>query len=129
MASGRAFKTGGPARGAVTLLDDRVARPLHKGTVPGANRGAEVGNPACGDVLVMHVRLAGDCVEAAGFECLGSPFQQAVASILCEEVTGMQVSAARSMREQELLDLMPDLPARHRHLVRLSLDALRSALA
>jgi len=112
----------------VTLLEERLRNPVHKGGAAAGLCRAEAGNPACGDVLELRLRVEGGVVREAGFECLGSPYQQAVASVLCDVVAGLTVHAARGLGAEDVLQRIPDLPARHRHLARIGVDALRAAL-
>ncbi len=104
-----------------------MAEPKYLGPLEGAATG-EVGNPACGDVLRFHVRLEGDVVEAAGFESLGSPYQLATASILCDCILGGTVAEARERGPGCVLEKLPDLPERNRYLARLAIEALQLAL-
>ena len=110
------------------LLDERMRDPVHMGPLPDATGHGEVGNPACGDVVRFHVRTGDGIVQAARFESVGSAYQVAAASVLCDCVIGQTVEAARSCDEEEVLRRLPDLPRNKHHLARLAVDALRRAL-
>lgn len=112
----------------VSLLEDRMRQPTRLGSLPSANAVAAVGNPACGDVVTLYMRIEDDVINDASFESLGSAYQLATASVLCDCVVGQHVDEARSRTTACILDKLPDLPQRHRYLARLSLDALRKAL-
>ncbi len=112
----------------VTLLDERMARPIHQGPMEDASVSVEVGNPACGDVLRLHLHLHEGIIRAASFESLGSPYQVATADILCDCVTGQAIDEARGRTPDCVLEKVPDLPRRSRYLARLAIDALNLAL-
>lgn len=112
----------------VTLLEERMRTPTGHGRLAGANAVAAVGNPACGDVLTLHLRIKDGCIADAAFESLGSAYQLATASVLCDCIRGQSLDEARSRTSQSVLEQLPDLPQRHRYLARLSIDALHKAL-
>jgi len=88
-----------------------------------------VGNPACGDVITIYIRLDGDKIAQAGFQSMGSVYQLATASVLCDCVTGQTIVEARARTPTCILEKLPDLPERHRYLARLALEAMQSALS
>ncbi len=103
--------------------------PVHHGLLDNANAVGEVGNPACGDLVTLHLRIEDDKVVAAGFESLGSPYQLATASVLCDCVLGFDLAHARQRTPMCVLEKLPDLPRRNRYLARLAIEALHRALA
>lgn len=113
----------------VSLLQERMREPLHEGPLVGANCVGSVGNPACGDVVTMHVLTSGGIIKAASFESVGSAYQLATASILCDCVVGHTVEHAKAQTHADVLDCLPDLPQDKRYLARLALEALQRALA
>lgn len=124
---GQAFGHRGPLP-RVTLLRERMEHPLHQGPVDGATGRGSVGNPACGDVVTVEIRVDGERIEAAGFQSIGSPYQLAVASVLCDCIIGGTVAQARQRSPECMLERLPDLPARKRYLARLSLEAMLRAI-
>lgn len=111
----------------VSLLQDRMAAPRHHGPMSDATHVGAVGNPACGDVVTLYVRLADDRIQAASFESIGSPYQLATADVLCDCIQGQAVADALRRGPDCVLDRLPDLPAKQRYLARLAIDALHRA--
>ncbi len=111
-----------------TLLQERMSAPVHHGPLDDATVVASLGNPACGDVLTLHLRLVGDTVAAASFESLGSPYQLATASVLCDCIVGGTLESARARSPTCVLEKLPDLPRNARYLARLAVDVLHKAL-
>ena len=112
----------------VPLLDERMQMPLHHGPMEQADGVGAVGNPACGDVVTVYVRLHGDVVEEARFESMGSPFQLATASVLCDVACGRTIAEVLSMGSRPVIDRLDGLPRAKYHLARLALDALQLAV-
>ena len=106
-----------------------MRHPRHLGPLPAANSNAAVGNPACGDVLTLHLRIDGETIHEARFESLGSAFQLATASVLCDALGGLPVADAEALAPEAILVALPELPQQHNYLARLAIDALRRALA
>lgn len=107
-----------------------MAAPRHHGDLPDATHVGAVGNPACGDVVTLYLRIGeDDVVEEARFESIGSPYQLATADVLCDCVTGETVAEAEARGPECVLKRLPDLPEGQRYLARLAIDALRRALA
>jgi len=102
--------------------------PLHQGAIPHADAVGAVGNPACGDVVTLYLGIDDGVVRRAGFESVGSVYQLATASVLCDCVLGGDLRQARERTPDCVLEKLPDLPARHRYLARLAVEALGRAL-
>lgn len=103
-----------------------MRQPRHLGRPDGTTHEGSVGNPACGDVLTLHLRIEAGRIQAAGFDSMGSAYGLAVADVLCDHLHG--VPADDLPDATRLLALLPDLAQRHRYLARLAVDALQAAL-
>ncbi len=112
----------------MTLLQDRIDEPLHLGPMVGPSAVGAVGNPACGDVVTLYLRIDEGTIQEASFESIGSKYQLATASVLCDCVVGQRIDEARARTPHCVLEKLPDLPDRNRYLAHLAIDALRRAL-
>ncbi len=112
----------------VTLLEQRLRNPPHLGSLEGATAVGAVGNPACGDVVTLYLRIEDGRIHAAGFESMGSAYQLATASVLCDCVQGLTVKEARDLGPGCVETRLPDLPQKVRYLSRLAIEALGRAL-
>lgn len=113
----------------MSLLADRMHDPIHLGAMPDADAVGMVGNPACGDVVTVYLRVDGDVIHAASFESVGSAYQLATASVLCDHLVGRSLADAGHESADAILEALPDLPRNKHHLARLAVDALERALA
>lgn len=113
----------------VSLLEERIRTPLHQGIMHDADAKGAVGNPACGDVVTVYLRIRDGRIEAASFESIGSAYQLATASVLCDCIAGQTVDEASARGPNCVLKRLPDLPTNKRYLARLAIDALQRAFA
>ena len=103
--------------------------PRNAGVVPDADVSVQVENPACGDVLQLTLKLAGDHIEDIRFLAKGCVASMACGSALTELVRGQTVEGDRELRREELVRDVGGLPAASSHAGHLALDALTAALA
>ncbi|MGI8824584.1 MAG: iron-sulfur cluster assembly scaffold protein [Chloroflexota bacterium] len=65
------------------------------------------GNPGCGDIVVMYLRLDGDDrVAEASFQGEGCTISLAAASMLTEDVVGKTLDEVRQMSFEDIIDAM-----------------------
>jgi nitrogen fixation protein NifU and related proteins len=108
--------------------------PRHVGPPSGAQRRGEARNEACGDVVVIWLKLrearAGEApvVEAAGFKAQGCPAAMAAAAGACEVLAGLRADEglATALSEAFSVKFGPPRPA-HRHALALACEAAAAA--
>lgn len=76
------------------IILDHYRNPRHKHALEPADRAVEANNPLCGDEIDLMLRLRDDSITEAGFLGRGCSISQASASMLCEAVSGMDVTSA-----------------------------------
>ncbi len=102
--------------------------PLHHGRMAEADGVGAVGNPACGDVVTVFVRLDAGRITDARFDSMGSPYQLATASVLCDVLAGKTPEEVLAMSARPVVDLLQGLPREKYHLARLAVDAAQLAV-
>lgn len=107
---------------------DHFEHPRNPGTVTDPDASVQVANPACGDVLKLTLRLAGNQIEEIRFLAKGCVPSMACGSALTELVHGMTVDTARALKRELLVDAVGGLPPASLHASHLALDALAAAL-
>ncbi len=112
----------------VSLLEQRLQEPAHLGPMESPSAVGAVGNPACGDVVTLYLRIEDGRIRQASFESIGSRYQLATASVLCDCVLGQKLEEAKQRGPDCVLKRLPDLPARNRYLAHLAIDALQRAI-
>jgi nitrogen fixation protein NifU and related proteins len=107
---------------------DHFQHPRNVGKLPNATAAVEVTNPVCGDVLHLAARVANGRIAEARFLCQGCTTAIACASILTEELTGKNISDARSITAESISSQLGDLPPATMHAAQLAADALVALL-
>ena len=71
-----------------TVILDHAKKPRNFGPLEGATCVAEGRNPLCGDHIKVYARVAGDTIEAVGFEGSGCAISTASASLMTQIAKG-----------------------------------------
>ena len=80
-----------------TVILDHYKKPRNFGPLEGATCVAEGRNPLCGDHIKVYARVAGDTIEAVGFEGSGCAISTASASLMT------QIAKGRSRAEIDVI--------------------------
>ncbi|HEU4329046.1 MAG TPA: iron-sulfur cluster assembly scaffold protein [Roseiflexaceae bacterium] len=91
---------------AIENLLDHYERPRNRGALDNADVTLPGGNPGCGDVVTIYLKLdeAGKRVEKVTFEGQGCTISQAAASMLTEMVEGRPLSTIDDMDFNDMID-------------------------
>ncbi|GAB4206783.1 MAG: iron-sulfur cluster assembly scaffold protein [Roseiflexaceae bacterium] len=91
---------------AIENLLDHYERPRNRGALDDADVTLPGGNPGCGDVVTIYLKLdqAGERVEKVTFEGQGCTISQAAASMLTEMVEGRPLSTIDDMDFNDMID-------------------------
>jgi nitrogen fixation NifU-like protein len=82
------------------VILDHYRRPRNKGELEGSTHDVTMNNPLCGDVIELHLQVAGDRIEDARFEGRGCSISQAAASMMTGELEGRTVPEALALAEK-----------------------------
>lgn len=84
----------------------RYKNPQNKGVIENADIVYEDGNPSCGDVVRIYVKLSPDKtkIEDVKWTGKGCTISQVSADILADIVKGKSVEEARKLEKKELID-------------------------
>ncbi|HMO58764.1 MAG TPA: iron-sulfur cluster assembly scaffold protein [Roseiflexaceae bacterium] len=93
---------------AIEYLLDHYQNPRNSGTLEDADVTMPGGNPGCGDVVTIYLKVdqAHDAIERVTFEGQGCTISQAAASILTELVAERPLSAIEAMDFNDMIDLL-----------------------
>src|SRR5512146_9991 len=103
--------------------------PRNAGEVAEPDAVVQIENPACGDVLKLSLKIAGDRIEEIRFLAKGCVCSMACGSALTELVANKTVKQAGALSREELVRAVGGLPPASSHAAQLALDALNAALS
>jgi nitrogen fixation NifU-like protein len=114
------------------LLDnilDHYQNPRNHGPLADADVSRPGGNPGCGDLVTIYLKVRDGKIQAISFEGQGCTISQAAASILTEHVQGLPVEQAREMDYEFLIDELGEEVVKTRpRCATLGLDTLKATL-
>ena len=111
--------------------------PKNMGEIKNADGVATVGNPVCGDVMKITIKIAGSGKREAGskkiadikFQTLGCGAAIATSSVLTELAKGKTLKAAEKISKKDIVKALGGLPSNKLHCSLLAVDALKKAIA
>src|SRR5918999_4043276 len=94
---------------------DHFQHPRHKGRLEGADVQLGGGNPGCGDLITVYLKVGeDDRVEAVSFDGEGCTISQAGGSIVTELIEGLSLEEVKALGTQTMYDEMGEDVVRSR---------------
>ncbi len=107
---------------------DHFANPRNIGEISDADGVGTVGNPICGDMTTVYIRVANDRITEIKFKTFGCAAAIATASMATELALGMTLDEALAMSRNDVADALDGLPTVKMHCSNLAADALHAAI-
>ena len=107
---------------------DHFNNPRNVGVVEDADGVGEVGNPVCGDMMKISIKVTDDKIDDVKFQTLGCGAAIATSSIVTEMARGMAIEDAVHITKKQVADELGGLPAAKMHCSVLATDGLKAAV-
>lgn len=107
---------------------DHFNNPRNVGVIQDADGVGEVGNPVCGDMMKISIKIEDDRLEDIKFQTLGCGAAIATSSIVTEMARGMTLDEAVSITKKQVADELGGLPPAKMHCSILATDGLKAAV-
>lgn len=107
---------------------DHFKNPRNVGEIKNADGEGTVGNPVCGDMMTMYIKVKGDKIEDVKFKTFGCGAAIATSSMTTELAKGMTLEEAMELSRQDVADALDGLPPVKMHCSNLAADALHEAI-
>lgn len=108
---------------------EHFANPHNVGEIPDANGVGEVGNPKCGDIMKMYLKIDGDVITDVKFKTFGCGSAIATSSMATELIKGKPIEEAMTLTNAAVAEALDGLPAYKMHCSVLAEEAIKAALA
>ncbi|MEW5758925.1 MAG: Fe-S cluster assembly scaffold protein NifU [Candidatus Omnitrophota bacterium] len=106
---------------------EHFTNPRNVGELDKPDCQGKAGNPVCGDVLQLQLKIENNIVVDAKFKTLGCAAAIATSSMVTEMVKGKTIEEAIKITNQAVTEALGGLPAVKRHCSVLAEEALHSA--
>ena len=107
---------------------EHFANPRNVGEIPDADGIGKVGNPQCGDVMWLYIKVKDNIITDIKFKTFGCGAAIATSSMITEIAKGKTIEEAKKISRQDVADSLDGLPPVKMHCSNLAADALREAI-
>ncbi|MDD4088166.1 MAG: Fe-S cluster assembly scaffold protein NifU [Tissierellia bacterium] len=110
------------------IVMDHFKNPRNAGSMENPDGVGQVGNPKCGDIMKMYLRIKDDIIEDVKFETFGCGSAIASSSIATELIKGKSIHEAVELTNKAVVEALGGLPPVKVHCSVLAEQAVKSAL-
>jgi len=107
---------------------DHFKNPRNVGELEDADAEGTVGNPVCGDMMTMYIKVKDDRIEDVKFKTFGCGAAIATSSMTTELAKGKTLDEALKISRKDVADALDGLPLVKMHCSNLAADALHEAI-
>ena len=108
---------------------DHFANPRNVGEIENADGVGEVGNPKCGDIMKMFLKIDNNVITDVKFKTFGCGAAIATSSIATEMIKGKTIDEALKLTNKAVVEALDGLPPVKLHCSVLAEQAVKAALA
>lgn len=107
---------------------DHFMNPRNVGEIPDANGIGQVGNPVCGDIMKMYLKIENNVIVDVKFKTFGCGAAVATSSMATELIKGKTVDEALDITNRSVAEALDGLPPIKMHCSNLAEQAIKAAI-
>ncbi len=107
---------------------ERFLNPKNMGEIKNPSGVGDVGNPRCGDLMTIYIKVDDNKIEDIKFKTLGCAAAIATSDMICEVVKGKTLKEAQKVTFQDLVEELGSLPPTKVHCADLAQKGLAAAI-
>ncbi len=107
---------------------DHFMNPRNVGSIENPDGVGEVGNPRCGDIMRIYLKIENDVITDIKFQTFGCGAAVATSSMITEMVKGKNIEEALKISNQNVAEALGGLPPVKMHCSNLAAQALKAAI-
>ena len=107
---------------------DHFKNPRNMGEIPDADGVGTVGNPVCGDVMTVYIKVEDNRLEDIKFKTFGCGAAIATSSMVTELAKGKTLEKGLKITRGDVAESLGGLPTQKMHCSNLAADALHAAI-
>ncbi|MEF8848577.1 MAG: Fe-S cluster assembly scaffold protein NifU [Candidatus Thermoplasmatota archaeon] len=109
-------------------VKEHFFNPRNVGEIKDADGIGKVGNPSCGDVMAIYIKVEDDRIKDIKFKTFGCAAAIASSSIATEIAKDMTLEEAKKLSREDVAGELGGLPDLKMHCSNLATDALKKAI-
>jgi len=109
-------------------LMNHFRNPRNMGRMEDADGVGTVGNPVCGDVLRLYIKVKNERITDIKFETFGCAAAIGTSSMITELAKGKTLAEAAKIKNSDVVEELDGLPPVKMHCSVLAADALKAAI-
>jgi len=107
---------------------EHFKNPRNMGEIPDADGVGTVGNPVCGDMMSIYIKVKDNSIADIKFKTFGCGAAIATSSMVTELAKGKTLKEALKITRGDVADALEGLPPIKMHCSNLAADALHAAI-
>ncbi len=107
---------------------DHFASPRNVGEIPDANGVGEIGNPTCGDITKIYLKIEDNVIKDIKFKTFGCAAAVASSSMLTEMAKGKTLEEALKITDEAVAEMLGGLPPQKMHCSNMAAEAMQKAI-
>ncbi len=107
---------------------DHFSNPRNVGEIADADGVGTVGNPVCGDVMKIFIKVEDNHLKDIKFKTFGCGAAIATSSMVTEMAKGKTIEEALTITNKSVAEELQGLPPQKMHCSNLAADALHAAI-
>ena len=107
---------------------DHFANPRNSGEMENLDGVETVGNPTCGDLMTIYIKVKDDVITDISFQTFGCGAAIATSSMITEIAIGKTLEEALKISRNDVAEELDGLPPVKMHCSNLAADALKAAI-
>jgi nitrogen fixation NifU-like protein len=108
---------------------DHFRNPRNVGVIEDADGIGEAGNPVCGDIMKIYLKIDNDIITDVKFETFGCGSAIASSSMATELIKGKPLSEVEKLTNEAVVEALEGLPPVKIHCSVLAQEAVQAAIA
>ncbi|MDD2889500.1 MAG: Fe-S cluster assembly scaffold protein NifU [bacterium] len=107
---------------------EHFQNPRNVGVIENADGYGKVGNPVCGDLMEIYIKVEKDIITDIKFRTFGCGSAIATSSMVTEMAKGKHIDEAMKITRNDVANELEGLPPQKMHCSNLAADALHEAI-
>lgn len=107
---------------------DHFTNPRNVGEIENADGIGQVGNPVCGDIMKIYLKIENDIIVDVKFKTFGCGAAIATSSMATELIKGKRVEEALELTNKAVVEALDGLPPVKLHCSVLAEEAVKTAI-